>query len=760
MVLKRWQIIAGVVLFVASTAASALSLGRVRGTALLGRGLDLTVQSSMEASEATPEANCFAADVFYGDTRVSPNAVSISPERSSSGELRIRVRASTIVDEPIVTLFVRVSCGSTVSRRYVLLAEVLSDAEASSGQPLSITPATSSPAPSSSPRVAFGGALPSADSGNAASSGSESSAEARRAERAAQRQALLEARQNARLNGNPAATPAAQPGRDVPTISAERAAPRASVVRKPEKAGAPRLQLDLLDLTSANLNLRGSAELSSAPSSDDAVRRQAQALWRMLNASPEEAMQEVQRLDKLEAQARASQDQSKRQAAEIASLAAQLEAAKKERYINPFTIALALLTIAALATGLWFWRRGSSAGKPWWGSNTGKAAPQDEQHLWGHLADGADSVLPQNKANKTGSFQASASGRSSVLPSSSSLPDGFTQPGVLAEKGSQGPLRFVEKKADPIDFKSNADNIGLSTAKIQPLGSSVPSGRGGSMGRVDNTPPASLMPQASAPRAGKSGFGSLDFGASTYGGNRVVAAEELFDIQEQADFFLSLGQPEQAIEVLKNHITENVETSALAYMDLFDIYHRTARESDYTELREEFNRVFNAQVPEFGKYGAPSNGLEDVPAVLSTIQAAWNKPHQAQDVIEESIFRQPDQDQKPLDMLAYRELMLLYALAKELNRPDAGYSMLPISMQSPVLPVGGVLNTPDVDLGDGLVLSSPMDDLLSPEDRTVSLPHPLLKPNDEPNEDGSLDFDLSDSAELSIIKMPNAPKKS
>jgi hypothetical protein len=260
MALKRWQIIAGMVLIVAATAASALSLGRVRGTALLGRSLDLSVQSSLEANEATPEANCFAVELFYGDTRVSPSAISVSPERSGGGELRIRIRASTVVDEPVVTLFVRAACGAAVSRRYVLLAEALTDAEPSGAQPITITPALTSPAPTAplaTPRQAFGGAQP--------SGAAEGSAAQRRTERAAQRQAQREARKNQAQAGQASS---AQRAQDLPLLSAERAAPRASVVRKPVKQGAPRLQVDLLDLSSLEPSLRGSLELSSAPSGD------------------------------------------------------------------------------------------------------------------------------------------------------------------------------------------------------------------------------------------------------------------------------------------------------------------------------------------------------------------------------------------------------------------------------------------------------------------------------------------------------------
>ncbi|MBS7807869.1 hypothetical protein [Variovorax sp. PCZ-1] len=756
MVFKRWQIIAGITLFVVSTLASALSLGRVRGTALIGRGLDLSVQASLDAQEAQPEASCISVELFYGDTRISPNALSVSQERASGGELRIRIRSSAVVDEPVVTLFVRSTCGGSVSRRYVLLAEALTDAEPSSGVTISpaIIPAAPT-APLATPRIAFGGAA-AAPSGEA-NAQSGSTAQERRAERAQQRRQQRQAQREARQNAvNPSGTDAA-------SVSSQRVTTPASVVRKPANQAAPRLKIDLIDLTAAEPSLRGSAELASTPSGDEAVRRQAQALWRTLNASPEDVLRDSQRLETLEGQMRTALEQSKRQGQDIATLSTELQIAKKERYVNPLTISLGLLSLLALALSFFFWQRSRSAqnGQPWWGGSGAKAEPKDEQHLWKHLGEGTDSALSplQKQSNSSFTPEATSPGmpaRGNLSGAAGKGSDDFTRTGALAEKS---PLRFVEKATTPIDFKPSADKTGLPTAKTQPLGTTAPSGRGGSMGRVDSTPPPSLMPASpSTARVGRSGFGNTDFAGSGFGSPRVVAAEELFDIQEQADFFLSLGQPDQAIEVLKNHITDNVETSALAYMDLFDIYYRTNRQADYDELREEFNRVFNAQVPEFAGYGAQSQGLEDFPEVLRNIQSVWGMPQQAQDVIEDSIFRQPDGDHQTLDMAAYRELMLLYALAKELGRTDAAYSMLPISMQTPVLPAGGISNTPDVDLGDGLMLSSPMDDLLSPEDRTVSLPHPLVKTNDASADDGSLDFDLSDSAELSAIKLSKPTK--
>jgi tetratricopeptide (TPR) repeat protein len=524
--------------------------------------------------------------------------------------------------------------------------------------------------------------------------------------------------------------------------------------------------LDLLDISAAVPSLRGSLELSSTPSGDEAVRRQAQALWRSLNASPEDALNNAQRLEALDSQMRTSLEQSKRQVQDIATLSAELQAAQRARYLNPLTLFLGVLSLAALAMCFVLWRRSAGQGQPWWGSASGKAEPKDEQHLWQHLGDGTGNSIPVSKTNKTASGMQSNVGMPGKQERSAGVAgDPFSRATSLTEKEAPVSLRFTEKAPDTLDFKPPTDKLNGSTAKIQPLGLSAGTGRGGSMGRVDNTPPPSLS-ASSAGRGSadaKRGFAQSDFAPSAFASSRLVAAEELFDIQEQADFFLSLDQPDQAIEVLKNHITENVETSALAYVDLFDIYHRTGRKPDYAELREEFNRVFNAQVPEFEQYGAHSNGLEDFPDVLHPIQAVWSRPQQAQDVIEESIFRQPEQDQHPLDLLAYRELMLLYSLAKELARPGAAYSMLPSSMQTAVLPSLALTpnESPDVDLGDGLMLSSPDIDMLAKNDDTMSLPHPLITPATSPGSpDDGLDFDLSDSAELPQFKLPGAARKS
>lgn len=181
---------------------------------------------------------------------------------------------------------------------------------------------------------------------------------------------------------------------------------------------------------------------------------------------------------------------------------------------------------------------------------------------------------------------------------------------------------------------------------------------GGAKGRESDSPPE---PAAALPSRDR-----RDFSPSALGISRSVATEELFDVQQQADFFVSLGEDEQAIQVLRNHLAESHEPSPLAYLDLFKLYHRLGRREDYDALRDEFNHVFNAGAPPFNRYTDGGRGLEAYETAFSRIQTLWPEPR-VLDLIEESIFRDVSDDEvEVFDLEAYRELLLLHAMAKDL----------------------------------------------------------------------------------------------
>lgn len=146
-----------------------------------------------------------------------------------------------------------------------------------------------------------------------------------------------------------------------------------------------------------------------------------------------------------------------------------------------------------------------------------------------------------------------------------------------------------------------------------------------------------------------------------------LKAEELVDVQQQADFFLSIGQTDAAIEVLEAHLLQAGDSSPLAWLDLLEIYHGLERRQGYERVRRAFRRHFKVQVPEFAQYRqGEAGGLENYPKVVEAIARAWGSPR-VLDVIEGSLLRREGQEDtgEALDLEAYRELVLLYNIARE-----------------------------------------------------------------------------------------------
>ena len=144
-----------------------------------------------------------------------------------------------------------------------------------------------------------------------------------------------------------------------------------------------------------------------------------------------------------------------------------------------------------------------------------------------------------------------------------------------------------------------------------------------------------------------------------------VKAEGLQAAQEQADFYAALGKFEQAEELLRNYIQQNPATSPLAYLNLLSLYHSAEKQAKFEALRQHFNQVFNAQIPDFERYRLDPRGLESYPETMEQIQQYWGRS-EVIPLIEDALFRRSEGHQTPEDSfapMAYRELLLLYSIA-------------------------------------------------------------------------------------------------
>ncbi len=337
----------GCILLSTAVGGQAATLGRHSGAAVIGRPLDVRVQALLGPDEDL-NALCVQSDVFYGDTQVSPGAVRTVAQKSApDAEASLRIRASVPIDEPVVTLYVRAGCNAPFSRRYVLLADPVSEPQSAAAPAVggsSALPARALPSANALSAPTAGGAAVAAPSGGqapAASSGAgvTEPAPARPAK--------------------PAVAPAVK---DKPAgVKPPKQAKPTSLVRKPPAPAMPRLELDPVDVEltlDRDPVLKMSLSMLSEPTASDAERAAAARLWKAINASPEDILRDNQKLEGLEAEAKGLREQEARSKATLEAMESQLE---QSRYMSWLVYALGASLLAAVLALAYLWRKRGSA---------------------------------------------------------------------------------------------------------------------------------------------------------------------------------------------------------------------------------------------------------------------------------------------------------------------------------------------------------------------------------------------------------------
>ena len=145
---------------------------------------------------------------------------------------------------------------------------------------------------------------------------------------------------------------------------------------------------------------------------------------------------------------------------------------------------------------------------------------------------------------------------------------------------------------------------------------------------------------------------------------RDVTVEELIDLEQQAEFFVVLGQDNSAVELLGEHLRNGGGSSPLPYLKLLEIHHRRGERKAYEAIRTRFNQQFNAYAPEWDADHAAGRSLADYSGVLPRLQQVWSRPLDAMAELESLLFRKSRGEL--FDLPAYREVLFLYALARDL----------------------------------------------------------------------------------------------
>ena len=213
----------------------------------------------------------------------------------------------------------------------------------------------------------------------------------------------------------------------------------------------------------------------------------------------------------------------------------------------------------------------------------------------------------------------------------------MAQPGAAHSSEAQGMLRKAEPEVtDPTPFTTTAA-AGFSQAPVPPP----------PQVRVQEELPVVVPPPAEAPR-------------------REVSVEELIDLEQQAEFFVVLGQEDAAIDLLMSHVRNTAGTSPLPYLKLLEIYQHRGDRAEYDRIRDRFNNRFNAYAPSWDEDLMQGRSLADYPDVIRRLESLWATPAHALDVLQASLLRQ-DENAGTFDLPAYRELLFLYSIARDLS---------------------------------------------------------------------------------------------
>ncbi|MBP6852030.1 MAG: hypothetical protein KA164_10540 [Rhodoferax sp.] len=575
-------------LLLAALESQALTLGRMRGAALIGQGLDVTIQVQTDPGEG-PSSLCFEAEVFHADARQDPSRVQVNAEPTQAPQtVNVRIQSSIVVDEPVVTIYLRAGCTQKTSRRYVMLADIVSEplapvvvqAPQAPQVPLVATPAgATGAAPTSTAQAVPDSTRAAAPRGSA---GARSPVPARPARAAAPRK--------------PAPVKAVAPPPAAQT-SEKLVAGRA--------AGQSRLKLDPLEVLSERV---ATLESSTASAPAEQAAREAR---------------DAQRLQALEASVKNLLAVATRNEANLADLRTRLQQAEEDRYANPLVYVLVALLVACLA-GIAFLltRRGGTGGPAgnWWSGTT---------HAQNTVS-AAD--IPTSGARRSGFTPVSA-------PAPLSAPDSL--PPAEPARQQQAPLAKAPSKTAPVT-QVDVSLVEMSESTFDRL---MQSG---------TTHSAVRKPSPSTDRGQPGSAPPL----------RLLNTDDLFDIRQQAEFFVSLGQTDQAVRILENRISESGETSPLAYLDLLKIFHSLGLKADFRQVREDFNLLFNARVPEFASFANEGRDLEAYPEIVQSLVQAWGKP-EILPTIEALVFRdQWTSHHELLDLAVFRDLLLMHAVAQ------------------------------------------------------------------------------------------------
>ncbi len=652
----------GASLAIAVAPAAGAGFGPITHLTQLGQPLNFTAVVQLAPDESLTR-ECVAAEVQSGDELLPRSQVRIALESpTASGERRVRVTTRAPIDEPIVAVTLTVGCGAaSSSRRFVAFVDppalrLAQTAPNEPAPPVASEPVALQPAPAALPPQA-----PAMDAPVAEIDVAPGSARARRGERP--RRLAAAAPSRSALPSTPATAIAAA------ALARPAASDAPARIPRPRAPSGPRLQLE------AGTAPAAAPRTAVAPAASAAVASvptpafdPASAVVTAPGVGPPAALPPLPSATPYGTPATAADTGTMLAAAPAAPAAsASAASAAAAAAAPPATEGDRLRLLEESLVGLRNDARADRAALATLQARLQRAEAERYGSPLVYALSLASALLAvalgvmwrrQARARRNGMWWV---GR-----------DPGPVPSMYRERDSVQPaLGAAPAQVPSLAEPWAAEEDGLALPEPEPVDATAST--------PQSTRPAPFVSSAAVPHVGAA--------ASTPPPPRELSVEELIDLEQQVEFFVALGQDDAAIGLLMSHVRSDGGLSPLPYLKLLEIHRRRGDEAAYREIRERFNRCFNAYAPASGVDPAEGRSLVDYPETLALLQGLWPAPARAMQTLDAALIRRnPDED--TFDLPAYRELLLLYAVARDLAERAGAPAMtttvdLPLPLDDP-----------------------------------------------------------------------------
>ena len=148
-----------------------------------------------------------------------------------------------------------------------------------------------------------------------------------------------------------------------------------------------------------------------------------------------------------------------------------------------------------------------------------------------------------------------------------------------------------------------------------------------------------------------------------------VKVEEISDVTQEAEFWISMNDPLRAIEILQPQERIEHPDSPLPWLFLLDLYRTVNDAVRYNQLRDRFIVYFNANIPEYDADLSilQFRNLEDFEHLVGRICSLWNG-HEIIPYLESLLVDDREGKRAGFDLPVYRDILMLLGIAHELER--------------------------------------------------------------------------------------------